>query len=121
MMLIPFVLLSQEEFGSLRETDSTTVSLEYLQDVDSLLRELERRRAESKLNNMAIAKFKGAAEKFERLANENKTEAESWKQSYEIIEGLYEAEKLKEPKSNWFIWSLGVLGAFFTGYFVGSL
>ena len=120
-MLIALPVLSQNESSDLKQTDSTTVSLSFLQEVDNQLRFLERLRAESKLNNLAIAKFKGSAQKFERLANENKLEANSWKQSYEIIEGLYEAEKLKEPKSNWFFWSLGVLGAFFTGYFVGAV
>lgn len=113
--------LSQEESSNLKTSDSTTVSLSYLQDVDHFLRELERLRAETKLNNLAIAKFKRSASKFENLAIENKEEALSWKRSYKIIEGLYEAEKIKEPKSNWFFWSLGVLGAFFTGYFVGAV
>lgn len=121
MMLIPFVTLSQEESRNFKQTDSTTVSLSYLQDVDHFLRELERRRAESKLNNLSIAKFKRAAEKFEQLATERKTEITSWKRSYTILEGLYEAEKLKAPKSNWFFWSLGVLGAFFTGFFIGNV
>lgn len=121
MMLIPFAMLSQDESSALKETDSTSVSLSFLQEVDHQLRIMERLRAESKLNNLAIAKFKGAAQKFERLANENKLEAKSWKQSYEIIEGLYEAEKLNKPKSNWFFWSLGVVGALFTGFFFGSV
>gem|GEM_PF-2330719 len=120
-MLIPFGMLSQEESKSLKATDSTTVSLEYLQDVDFFLRKLETCRAESKLNDLIIEKYKSAADKFERTAKENKLEAQTWKRSFEIMEGLYEAEKLTKPKSNWFGWLLGSISAFLAGYFIGAV
>ena len=41
--------------------------------------------------------------------------------NYEILESQYEAEQLKQPKSNWFIWTLGIIGALGVGYTVGNL
>jgi len=113
MMLIPFVTLSQE--------DSTSVSLSFLQHVESDLRELERKRAESKLNNLIIAKYKSAAEKYQSAFQESQNEVSSWKRSFLLMENLYQVEQISKPKSNWFLWALGAIGAFFTGYFVGAV
>ena len=113
MMLISFAMLSQE--------DSTKVSLSFLQNVESQLRELDRRRQENIANNLIIAKYKSANQKLTE-SNQIKDQRISLLQnSLDQALQLYEIEQNEKPKTNWLLLILGAIGIFSTGFLAGNV
>ncbi len=113
IMLIPFAMLSQE--------DSTKVSLSFLQNVESQLRELDRRRQENIANDLIIAKYKSANQKLTE-SNQIKDQRISLLQnSLDQALQLYEIEQKEKPKNTWFIDILKILGALGVGFTLGSV
>lgn len=113
MMLIPCVMLSQE--------DSTKVSLSFLQNVESQLRELDRRRQENIANDLIIAKYKSANQKLTESNQIKDQRIGLLQNSLDQALQLYEIEQNEKPKNTWFIDLIKILGAFGVGYFVGSV
>ena len=113
MMLIPFAMLSQE--------DSTKVSLGFLQNVESQLRELDRRRQENIANDLIIAKYKSANEKLREAGQIKDQRISLLQNSLDQALQLYEIEQKEKRKNTWFIDILKILGALGVGFTLGSV
>lgn len=91
-----------------------------VQEIALDLEDLDALRKVDMVNTLIISNLKQQLSDFMRMDKIHEEQKALLQNSISILRTQYEAEKLRKPKSNWFIWLLASIAAFGGGFVVAS-
>lgn len=91
-----------------------------VQEIALDLEDLDAFRKVEMVNSLIISNLKEQLSVLSKRDQLHVEQKELLQNTIDIIRNQYEAEKLKKPKSNWFVWLLATIAAFGSGFVVAS-
>lgn len=112
-MLMCLPIFSQEDTVKLPFSIAKKIALDLV--------EKDRLQAVDLVNTLKISNLKEQVATYSSQSHSKTSQLKLLQDSYKILQSQYEAEKMKKPKNNWFMWALATIAAFGSGFVIGSL